>query len=404
MKPGPKPGRSPSAQPISPRRIAEGEGVYTGNHRRIRFARPVASPSSSPIRGRVSLRDIAAKVGVSHVAVSLALRGDTRISTARRTEILAVAAQLGYAPDPMLSALASYRLAKGAVPIKSTVAWLNQWKNPRELRSFQEFDAYWQGAKAYATVLGYRLEEFRAAATLSPRRLQQILLARNVRGILIPPHADGLALPDFDWSLFSVVRFGSSVEFPAAHIVTSDQFKCAAMAFERTWARGYRRIAYVSSHRFDRNTGGNFRGGYLSAQDDHVSIRQHLAPLYLGGDNRADDARDLKKWLRAFKPDALVSTHGDLSRLLAAAGYRVPTDLGVAGLSLLDGHFDAGVDQCSIEVGHVAMGHLASLIHQNERGIPPFCRRVLVEGRWMDGKSLPARHDADAARDPEEAR
>jgi hypothetical protein len=42
-------------------------------------------------------------------------------------------------------------------------------------------------------------------------------------------------------------------------------------------------------------------------------------------------------------------------------------------------------------VGRVALATLAGLIHQNERGIPQYCRRVLVEGRWVDGTSLPAR-------------
>jgi len=47
------------------------------------------------------------------------------------------------------------------------------------------------------------------------------------------------------------------------------------------------------------------------------------------------------------------------------------------------------VDQNSYETGGVAMRTLAGLIHQNERGIPQYCRRILVEGRWIDGASLP---------------
>jgi len=353
----------------------------------------MADVTASNARARVSLRDIAAECGVSHVAVSLALRGDPRISAARREQIAAVAQRLGYRPDPMLSSLAAYRQSKQPVEIRSTVAWLNQWGNPRDLRRFQEFDAYWRGASAYAERLGYQLEEFAVSRDISARRLQQILVVRNVRGILIPPHTHGLELPDFDWSHFSVVRLGSSVKVPHVHIVTSDQFKGAAMAFERAWGRGYRRIGYVTSHRFDRNTGGNFRAGYFSAQDAHVPLRRHLAPLALSGDHVSADVRLIKSWLRTFKPDALVSAQGNLHRLLDKAGVRVPEDLGVAALSLLDGHFEAGVDQNSVEVGRVALAQLASMIQQNERGVPASCRRVLVEGRWVDGASLPVRRD-----------
>lgn len=347
-------------------------------------------PPSSPTPGlRVSLRDIALQVGVSHVTVSLALRGDPRISPARRQEIESVAKKLGYRPDPMLSSLSAYRQAKKTVSIQSTIAWVNQWANPKDLRRFQEFDAYWRGAHDYANRLGYRLEEFLVGADMPPLRLQQILLARNIRGLLVPPHTHGLDLPGFDWGQFSVVRLGTSVKQLRAHIVTSDQMNCAAMAFERMWERGYRRIGYVTAHRFDRNTGGNFRAGYLSAQDIHVPLRRHLDPLALEEDLSVANVRTLKKWLKAVRPDGVISAIGELPDLLERAQCKVPAELGVAGLSLLDGHFDAGVDQNSVEVGRVAMATLAGLIHQNDRGIPQYCRRILVEGRWVDGSSLP---------------
>lgn len=348
-------------------------------------------PPPRPTGSRVSLRDIAAEIGVSHVTVSLALRGDPRISVERRQEIAAVAERLGYRPDPMLASLSAYRQTKKPMEIRSTVAWLNQWPDVRQLRRFQEFDAYWRGAHDYASRLGYRLEEFIVGKDMTPARLQQILLARSVRGILIPPHTNGLNLPDFDWSQFSLVRLGISVKHPRAHIVTSDQKNCAAMAFERMWEKGYRRIAYATAHRFDRNTGGNFRAGYLSAQDEHVPLRQHLAPLVLSEDGTPADVRTLRKWLRAARPDAIFTAIGNLPGLLEQAGCRVPHDIGVAATSLLDGHFDTGVDQNSLEVGRVAMATLAGLIHQNERGVPQYCRRVLVEGLWVDGTSLPSR-------------
>jgi LacI family transcriptional regulator len=224
---------------------------------------------------------------------------------------------------------------------------------------------------------------------MTPARLQQILLARNVRGILLPPHRNGLDLSGFDWEQFSVVRLGISVEHPRAHIVTSDQKNCAAMAFERIWEKGYRRIAYVTAHRFDRNTGGNFRAGYLSAQDIHVPLRKHLAPLVLSEEATPTDVRTLRRWLKTTHADAILSPLGNLSTLLSSVGCRVPEDIGVAALSRLDGNFDASVDQNSSEVGRVALATLAGLIQQNERGIPQYCRRVLVEGRWNDGSSLP---------------
>ncbi len=348
---------------------------------------PEDFPTSPP--ARVSLRDVARDVGVSHVTVSLALRGDPRVSSKRRVEIEAAALRLGYRPDPMLSSLSAYRQSKRPVMICSTIAWLNQWADPGELHRLHEFEAYWNGARDAAEKLGYRLEEFKIKSDLTSVRLQKILEARGVRGILIPPHRADLSLPDFDWSRFSLVRLGLSVKEPRAHVVTSDQMNCTALAFERVQERGYQRIGYVSSRRFDRNTGGNFRAGYLSSQDAFLPLKKHLPPLFLEEESTAADVRQLRAWLKQSKPDAIITTLSGLHDLLDRIGCKIPEDVAVCATSVVDGNFDSGVDQNPLEVGHVAMRTLAGLIHQNERGIPRYCRRILVEPRWVDGTSLP---------------
>ena len=96
---------------------------------------------------RVTIYDIAEKVGVSHVAVALALRNDHRVSEKRRIEIQKVAAEMGYVPDPMLSALASYRSQIRPAKLQNALIWLNHWDQPEQLRgAHREFDAYWRGA------------------------------------------------------------------------------------------------------------------------------------------------------------------------------------------------------------------------------------------------------------------
>lgn len=348
-------------------------------------------PKNPANTGRVSLRDVAREVGVSHVTVSLALRHDPRISPERQREVAAVAEKLGYRPDPMLSSLSAYRQSKRAATIRSAIAWINQWEDPKALRRLHEFDAYWNGARDAAEKLGYRLEEFVLKDDMPVARLQKILLTRNVRGILIPPHRNGLNLPGLDWSYFSIVRFGASVKHPRAHIVTSDQTKCGALAFSQIHQMGYERIGYVSARRFERNTKGNFRAGYLSSQDDLTPLKRHLPPFIIEEEMEAAACDAFGRWMKKYKPDALICTEGRLSGYLQQLGYKVPHDVGAATISLLDGNFDSGVDQNSYEIGRVAMSTLAGLVHQNERGIPEHCRRILVEGRWVDGKSMPAR-------------
>jgi DNA-binding LacI/PurR family transcriptional regulator len=51
----------------------------------------------------------------------------------------------------------------------------------------------------------------------------------------------------------------------------------------------------------------------------------------------------------------------------------------------------AGINQNSEEIGRVAVETLISLINSNDRGKPTVPRRILVEGAWVDGASLPNR-------------
>ena len=57
----------------------------------------------------VTMDDVAARAGVSRAAVSLALRNSPKVSSARREQILQVAAELGYRPNINASRLARAR-------------------------------------------------------------------------------------------------------------------------------------------------------------------------------------------------------------------------------------------------------------------------------------------------------
>jgi DNA-binding LacI/PurR family transcriptional regulator len=348
-------------------------------------------PGENPPQ-RVSLRDIANELGVSHVCVSLALRNSPRISKKRKEEILEIAKRLGYRPDPMLRALAAYRKNKGQVGIHSALAWLNQWEDSQQLRGAKEFDAYWNGALEAAQALGYRLEEFRLTKDLNGRRLTNILKTRNIRGILLPPHSRGISLGGFDWDSFSILRFGFSVQEPHVHLVASDLVGNAIMAYHQMHGLGYKRIGLVTERHFERNTRYNIRAGYRAAQDLYLPPCQQIPPMDLDKTQVEESHQRLKAWLKQYKPDGILTSEPRLQEVLEDSGYRIPDDIGIAGTSLLDVPYDSGIDQNSYEIGRVAIGMLTGFIHENETGLPRTIRHNMVEGLWVQGKSLPPRH------------
>jgi DNA-binding LacI/PurR family transcriptional regulator len=342
---------------------------------------------------RVTIYDIAERVGVSHATVALALRNHHRISEKRREQVQRVAREMGYSPDPMLSALAIYRAKIQPTKLQNAIAWINHWEQPEKLRkAHREFDAYWSGAEKAARHFGYRLDEIRWEAAFSAKRFEQILLTRGIRGVLIPPHPSVPDWGDFDWSKFSVIRFGLSVPSPDSHLVTSDQLRAVLMAVKRINDLGYQRIGLVIPEDQDRRLGGNFIGGFAAAQQFFKLAV--LPPLLVEErfytQDKVKGARYLQQWLKKHKPDALLTTVGQVPEMIRALGLRIPDDIAVAGTSI-DVPVDAGIDQHSEAIGSMAVEMLVSQINLNERGEPVDPARILIESRWRNGSSLPAR-------------
>jgi LacI family transcriptional regulator len=337
----------------------------------------------------VTLRDIAQVVGVSHVTVSLALRNNPKIPEERRLQIQSVAQNLGYRPNAMAAALASCKRPIANAPIQAALAWLNQWPQPGRLRSYIEFDRYWQGARAAAEKFGYRLEEFVCGQPLSLPRLEKILMTRGIRGILLPPQPTEASWSKLHWEHFSAVRFGRTVQSPRMHIVSSDQVANSALAYTEMQRRGYRRIGFVTGQAAKR--GGLFKAGYLFAQEEARETK--LLPICTieESESASSQKSHFARWLRAVKPDAILTDVAQTRELLANAGCRAPEDVGLAVMSILDGGADAGIDQHSEEIGRVAVLIVLSLMHDNAYGVPPIFRQVLIEGSWVDGSTLPDR-------------
>ncbi len=315
----------------------------------------------------------------------MALRHDPSIPKARRDEVLRKAAEMGYQPDPMLSALSQYRKRKSPAAKHAVIAWLNVWPEPKKLRAWREFDHYWLGAAACAEEYGYRLEEFVVGGKMTLPRLEKILLTRNIQGLLVAPHRSfPIDWRDLNWGRFSVVGFGGRVDDTRFHLVGSAQASNGITAFTRMRQLGYRRIAFVGG----REQAIMFGAGFQWAQKD-VPAKEQVPPFFIERPGIEAHQTAFTAWLKKAQPDGILTEVGCLARMIEVAGYRVPDDIGLATTTVLDTPIDAGIDQNPKEIGRTAMLAAISLINDHDRGIPAVCRDLLVEGRWVDGKTLP---------------
>ncbi len=338
---------------------------------------------------RVTLRDIAREVGVSHVTVSKALRNQSGASEKLKLRIRQKAEEMGYMPDPMLSALSHYRKTSKDKPIQSELAWLNTWTNPQQLREHKEFNLYREGAAYSAQQLGYHLEEFNLAE-ISTQRLGTIFKTRNIQGILLPPSSNKAmanVLKKFDWSNVAVVRFGHATLYPKMHYVTSAQMLNTIRAFKRVQELGYKRIGFVCEYWQDRY----FSVGYSWAQKKLPKPLKLPELLLNTADNDEHQFKELKTWLHQNKPDAILTDKNEIPTMLKTLGYRIPEDIGLATTSIHDTAIDSGIDQRPYEIGRAAIRILTALIAEKSFGIPDCRNATLIEGRWVDAAMMPRR-------------
>jgi LacI family transcriptional regulator len=345
---------------------------------------------------RITLKDIAEKVGVTKAAVSLALRDHPRISEHLRKEVKQAAEELGYCPDVFLARLSAYRASKGAMRSEGVIAWLNHWAEPKRLRSYHEFEIYWSGAVLTAKRLGYRLQEVVWPIGCSAVEIEKKLVELGVLGLLIPPHKPDVDWGGFDWSRFSLIRFGLSVQKPDSNLVTSDHQRAMVMAVRRIHEYGYRRIGLIYNQAHDCAMGGNHYGSFIWASK-RLGMDPPIPPL----DSEAKTPelaacakQNLKKWLKDHRPDAVLTSAPEAAVFLRELGYRIPEDLAVASTSPYDISVNAGIDQRPKEIGKIAAEMLIKQISLNERGEPADPCRILVESVWRDGKSLPRENNA----------
>lgn len=337
-----------------------------------------------PAVRRITLRDIARRAGVHFTTVSLALRNHPRLPRETCEEIQRVAREMGYVPDPMLASLASYRNALRPAGYQATLAWVTSHPTRQGWRDWPIFCEHFAGAEARAAALGYRLEEFWLGEPgMRGDRAGQILQSRGITGLIIAPQPRAGAEVDLPWEKFSAITIGYSLARPQLHMACAHQYRCIRLALHELAGRGYCRPGMVMLRSSDDRVDHNWLAGLLVQQ--FAAPAATVPPLLL---ERWDEAA-FARWLARHRPDALVSKCVEVEAALRALGRRVPRDLGVAFLTdTHPGDKHSGVDENPRQVGAAAVDFLVGMLHRNERGVPEHPHRLLIEGTWIEGRTV----------------
>ena len=338
------------------------------------------------------MKDIAAKANVSAMTVSLALRNHPSIPPSTRSRIQQIAADVNYRPDPVLSALHSYRRSQNPRRFQGTIAWIDNYPSRNDLLSIPAFRKNFEGASQRADELGYGVERIwlrEPSMTLS--RIMEILDARNVTGLLLPPQPQAHTAIELDWSRYSVVRFGYTMQKPAFHTVTNHHFHSMTLAINKLKSYGYKKIGMAMSHSSNERVDRLWLSGYITEQ--YYEQAKSRIPVLMVKDSLSEERGKFIDWFRRYTPDAIVAIDIILIQILHSIGCRIPDDVAFAlcGDSGRLGEFPdgiSGVDENSASIGATAVDFLVGMIQHNEKGIPAHPITMLIDGEWIEESSV----------------
>jgi LacI family transcriptional regulator len=334
-----------------------------------------------------TIRSLARQLGLSAATVSLALRDSPRVVPATKKRVRQAAKRAGYRANALVSSVLTGVRRSAHASFQGALMAINHAAaaNPTLIPYHREVLA---GAQRRAAELGYSLTHcWTGPATLSLERLNTILAARSVQGVIVMPFAEALDFSTLNWGGLAGVVMDHCLSAPALTTVLPDHHLSILRALERVTLLGYRRPGLVLDAFKDTRIHFRWSAGYGSFSR-HLG-RSELVPVLLEPQVTREA---FVSWFKTHRPDVVLGhRQAEIIGWLQDIGLRVPAEAGFVQLNWTERTGPcAGLDLQPAVLGAAAVEGVVAQIHRNERGIPEVPKIILLPARWIEGPTLRA--------------
>ena len=332
-----------------------------------------------------SLKQIAKSCGLSIAAVSMALRGHSRISKETTRKVRLAAEKAGYRTNPLIRSVMSHVRSASNKRSWINIAFVWLEATPKSIRSDPFQIQTIQSVRKRTEALGLKLDQFFLKDPgMTPERLEKILLARGISGIIFSPssYIPNVRLP-ITWSNFSVVIIGNTPWTPEFHRAGHHHYQGMRSALTEVERLGYRRPGAVMMQNLNERARRTPEAAFLTHHPDPAAASDLI--FRITGPHATGD---FKRWLSRARPDCLLFPFfegftPDLGGIHLANNYpHAALDIFMAGGI-------AGLHQDFEAIGENAVDLLMTQLLHNDRGVPRRPKIVLAEGSWQGAPSLP---------------
>lgn len=331
----------------------------------------------------VTLGEIAKVCQVSRATVSRALRNSPLISETVRKKINRTALRMGYQPDPETSRLMAHLKRSQTAKIESTIGVLNDHNPPSKIQDNLFFRHWLKGVQTRTAELGYSLDEMKLhSPNMTTQRMQQIMEARAIRGLLIPPGSSLHHQIQLDWSRLTLVA--STACDSALHLdrVLPNNFANAELMMQKALELGYSRIGLViwpelEERQIHANTQAYARYAFVEKKCHPIP------PFQWEWDQMEKTQKNFLAWFKKWTPDLILAHHDAvLNYLTEQTGRTCPDQIGFICYAEMTEGFSR-LDERPEEVGRAAVDMLSSNIQHDHFGLPAIAKTMLIEGAFI---------------------
>lgn len=343
------------------------------------------SPPNMSTTTPPSMRDVAARAGVSLSAVSLVVNGKPGVGPDKRARVISAMKELGYVPS-----------GRRFTSNETQVLGLLMESLSVSAGSDGFYTRIIAGIEDAAYRLGYRLLLHMYRPGVDPIGDIRELMGRDVDGLIITNDGDvtvdvirqiaGMACP--------LVLVENYLDDPI-HAVTGDNFTAGLTMTNHLLALGHRRIGALRGPSKYSSLRDRLRGHNAALLEHGIAIDPELQPAPVSGHPKKGYAQ-MQQLLALAEPPTAVFAVSDKSAFGAIeaikdAGLRTPEDISVVGIDDVAESAYSSPPLTTYHIpkyklGQVAVGIMHDLLNED---VPP--AKTLLIGHFVERSSTAAR-------------
>lgn len=322
-----------------------------------------------------SLRDLAAKLGISHAAVSMALRNHPSISRATRERVQELAKQMNYRGNILVNALMTQvrrgRVSSGGEVIGLLLEGAVMSTAPSVVEGVE-------AARRQANLAGLRLDIFLLGrGGEDSASVNRVLFSRGIRGVIVGPMPLELSPLAIDWGRYACMAIGYSFQQVIMHRVANAHFAGLMACYMELRKTGCERIGCVLGR--DEDERSRYFWQAAARTVSHLHGGAAIPPLMM---ERSLQRALFEQWFHEHRPQAVIGNYPDY---VAEWITRMKLDATYVSLDYYTQRPWAGIRQSWAEIFAATVDQLVGKLARNEFGLPETPRTTLIEGVWVAG-------------------